>query len=388
MSIIKVIKRKTAGIIGKALYGIHLLPYPKCKLPSYEESLENLKSSGYNFPPLWSSIPPLSNNSYELSIVIPVYNSERHLVKCLNSIMNQNTHFSYEVICINDGSTDGSSDILKQFLSKNGDKMIVHHQENMGISKARNQGIVMARGKYIGFIDNDDTVSQDYVEKIMRVVKDTDADIVQTAFDLVYENGIRFKEKPIKKALLREGDSVERYLIVSGYVWGGAIRKTLFSKLRFPENFWYEDMIMRVSLIRLAKIYATIPDMLYHKTSHSSNAADFLWKEGAIKNIDQYWLPTQIIKYQEETLNLPLDDCQYLCLLEQFSTSLWNRTHKLDSKLVKSLFVLAAEYVKKTAFNKELNDLESRATERVLRKKNYYAWVLLSLSRYYSGFAK
>ena len=263
---IKIYKRKIAGMVGQVLYYMHFFPHSVCKVPSREEALKNLIEAGYDFPPLWSTLPPLASTSCDLSIVIPVYNSEDYLSRCLSSIMNQETEFDYEVICIDDGSTDGSSTILNQFKSKYGDRMIIHHQENKGISRARNQGIVMAKGKYIGFLDNDDTVSRDYVEKIMRMAQDTNADIVQTAFDLVDKDGIRFKEKPKQKVILQESDTYEMYLHVNGYIWGGAMKKTLFSKVRFPEGYWYEDMIMRITLMRLARVYATIPEMLYHKT--------------------------------------------------------------------------------------------------------------------------
>ena len=388
MNIIKTIKRKIAGMVGKVLYYLHFFPLPDCKLPNREESLKNLTEAGYDFPPLWKTLPPLASTSCDLSIVIPVYNSEDYLSRCLSSIMNQETEFDYEVICIDDGSTDGSSTILNQFKSKYGDRMIVHHQENKGISRARNQGIIMAKGKYIGFLDNDDTVSQDYVEKIMRMAQDTNADIVQTAFDLVDKDGIRFKEKRKQKVVLQESDSYEMYLHVNGYIWGGAMKKVLFSKVRFPEGYWYEDMIMRITLMRLVRVYTTIPEMLYHKTSHDNNAAVKLWKSGKIKSVDQYWLPTQLILYQKEKIDIPVNDGQYLSLLEQYSVSLWSRTHDLKSRIFKSLFVLASENIISLNYTPSFIDKESKATEKVLKMKNYYAWILLSASRFYSGYSK
>ena len=94
----------------------------------------------------------------------------------------------------------------------------------------------------------------------------------------------------------------------------------------------------------LAKTYATIPKILYHKTSHPNNAAEKLWKMGAIKSIDQYWLPINL-KYQKEELEIPINDGQYLNLLEQYSSSLWIRTHKINTSIFKSLFVLASDNV-------------------------------------------
>lgn len=388
MSVLKVYKRKIAGIIGKMLYYIHYLPLPSCKLPNSEEALKHLNETGYSFPPLWKDLAPLATTSCDLSIVIPVYNSEDFLAQCLSSIMNQKTQYNYEVICIDDGSTDGSSKILNRFKSEYSDRIIIHHQKNKGISKARNQGIIMAKGKYIGFMDNDDTVSQDYVEEIMKRAQETDADIIQTAFDLVDKDGISFKEKNKQEIVIGDSDSHNMHFHVSGYIWGGCMKKSLFSRVRFPEDYWYEDMIMRITLMRLSNVYATIPKILYHKTSHSNNASIKLWKRGTAKSIDQYWLPTQLISYQIKELEQPVNDGQYMSLLEEFSSSLWSRTRKLNTIIFKSLFVLASEVIIQLNYNPKVIDKESKATDRVLKKKKYFAWLLLSASRYYSGFVK
>ena len=122
-----------------------------------------LRDAGYPFKPLWGELPKLSENTKDLSIIIPVYNSERFLAKCLDSILNQQTQFDYEVICINDGSKDSSLQILNRYKEQFSNKMIVVSQQNQGISATRNNGITMAKGEFVGFLDNDDVVSPLYV---------------------------------------------------------------------------------------------------------------------------------------------------------------------------------------------------------------------------------
>lgn len=109
----------------------------------------------------------------KVSIIIPVYNSEKYISKCLDSILNQ-TYKNIEILVINDGSKDNSIDILRDYEKKD-DRIVVIDKENEGVAKTRNQGIKKATGDYIMFIDNDDFIDEDYVETYL---KNTDYDIV------------------------------------------------------------------------------------------------------------------------------------------------------------------------------------------------------------------
>lgn len=117
------------------------------------EAWATLKAAGYFPRPLWDKIKPLQESSIDLSIIIPVYNAEEYLHLCLESILKQKTNFTYEVVCINDGSNNGSLSILEKFAEIYSCKLVVVSQLNAGISISRNRGIAMAKGKYIGFID-------------------------------------------------------------------------------------------------------------------------------------------------------------------------------------------------------------------------------------------
>lgn len=115
----------------------------------------------------------------KVSIIIPVYNVEKYLRKCLDSIVNQ-TIKDIEIICINDGSTDNSLDILKEY-QRNDKRIHIINQENAGVAIARNKGLDIASGKYIMFIDSDDYVDSKYVETPLKHIEKTNSDIVQFA---------------------------------------------------------------------------------------------------------------------------------------------------------------------------------------------------------------
>ena len=107
-------------------------------------------------------------NSVDFSFIIPCYNVEEYLEECLDSVINQ-TFTDFEVICINDGSTDGSVKILDEFMQK--DRRIkVIHKKNEGVSKARNEGIVKATGKYIMFVDADDWVDEEQYNELINML--------------------------------------------------------------------------------------------------------------------------------------------------------------------------------------------------------------------------
>lgn len=99
----------------------------------------------------------------EISIVLPVYNVEKYLVRCLDTILDQTFKLDYEVICVDDGSTDNSGKILDKYAKKN-PKIKVIHQENLGLSEARNTGLKHVKGKYTMFIDSDDFIAKNALE--------------------------------------------------------------------------------------------------------------------------------------------------------------------------------------------------------------------------------
>lgn len=111
------------------------------------------------------------------TIIVPVFNVEKYLEKCLNSISNQNFEYDYEVILINDGSTDKSLAICKEYI-KNNESWILINQKNKGPSAARNAGIKNSKGKYLIFIDSDDYIEKDMLKNIFDVVKNKEVDLI------------------------------------------------------------------------------------------------------------------------------------------------------------------------------------------------------------------
>lgn len=108
----------------------------------------------------------------EISIIIPVYNASQHLADCLDSVLQQSFP-NLEIICINDGSTDDSLQILQAYHQKHS-RITIHDQKNAGVSAARNVGLAIAQGKYIGFVDSDDKIFPDYLTTLYNLIQNAD----------------------------------------------------------------------------------------------------------------------------------------------------------------------------------------------------------------------
>ena len=114
----------------------------------------------------------------KISVIVPIYNCKNYIKRCVDSLL-LGTHPNMEIILVNDGSTDGVEDVLATY--ENRDNVIIIHQENGGVSAARNRGLESATGQYIGFVDADDFVDEKMYSTLLTIATERDADIVQSA---------------------------------------------------------------------------------------------------------------------------------------------------------------------------------------------------------------
>lgn len=168
---------KIARFLLKLILPIMKFGTVKIDLEEAEKKLEKVYQSKELFTDSDIQNLPI-DETIDLSIIVPVYNSEKFLKKCMDSIVEQKTKYHFEVIAVNDGSTDGSLEILREY-EKNYDFFRVVSQANGGISVARNTGLNHAKGRYVGLIDNDDYITEDYVEILLDRAYQKKADIVK-----------------------------------------------------------------------------------------------------------------------------------------------------------------------------------------------------------------
>lgn len=193
----------------------------------------------------------------ELSIIIPVYNVENTLRRCVESVLNQSFQ-DFEMILVNDGSKDKSAEIADDYAAKN-NKIRVIHQQNQGLSAARNAGIRLAKGNYITFIDPDDFVDLHTYQQLMeRLTQHSEYDILE--FSVIEKYGSKQERQLILPEKLYTDPSkywLEGQTYLHTYACNKIYRRELFDKIEFPRGKNFEDAHTLPKLINTAKVIAT-----------------------------------------------------------------------------------------------------------------------------------
>lgn len=238
----------------------------------------------------------------EISVILPVYNSETYLKECLDSLVNQ-TFSDIEILCINDGSSDGSLQILKEY-EKNDERIIVVNQDNLGVAKTRNNALKMIKGKYVYFMDSDDYLDQNAFKKLHANISANESEICILkaffvngdekykfpAFDLDKEfSGVNFNKftftyKDIKRHVLNDLFAPWLKLYSSEFLLSN-------NEFTFPDIKSYSDAPFHVKTILNAERISFIPEYLYYYREvddslvhSSSNTINFFTLSDIIKD--------------------------------------------------------------------------------------------------------
>lgn len=233
----------------------------------------------------------------KVSIIVPIHNSEIFLSRCLDSIVNQ-TFKDMEIILVNDASTDESLTIMKLYKEKYPEKIvIIDLNKSKGPGGARNEGIKIAKGEYIGFVDSDDTIEKEMYEQLYKIAKEKDYDMVDCAFNNKHVNKL-----VLTTVIETWGDITlekRKHLIAfPGFIWSKIVKRSILidNNILFRENITFEDMdfLPRV-LMKINSIYAS--DMVlynYEKnirsiTSSSDEEVQIYDKMTALRTLVKYF---------------------------------------------------------------------------------------------------
>ncbi len=281
----------------------------------------------------------------KLSVIVPVYNVEEYLEQCLNSVCNQ-TLTDIEIICVNDGSTDKSGDILQDFANK--DRRIqVISQENAGLSAARNTGLKYATGEYITFLDSDDWVALDFYETLYKSAKENDADmavgnVIYYYHDCWFEWGGATRNSFGDNMLLIEKREHKKRLLQSCAVWNKIYKRELIidNNLHFYHGKMVEDFPFTFMAVALADKIVCCPfTFIYYRQRPTSIMYD---KSKQVRNVwdvlDNYYT------LLEELNNTKLaDKAFYMRVLGTFAIknmSGWSARLSRKEKLKHELAIL------------------------------------------------
>lgn len=287
-----------------------------------------------------------------ISVVIPVYNVEKYLSECLDSVINQ-TYKNLQIILVDDGSTDSSGKICDEYAEKDA-RITVVHQSNAGAGAAKNTGLDLVKGEYFSIIDSDDYIELDMYEKMVNSLEKYNADIVQCLFRNVFVNDSfdrKYKIKGNYPKVLTSKSFLKEYLYDWKYAifWNKLFKSSLLKEIRFPVGRKIDDEFFTYKLVCNAKKVVNIDNILYNyrmrKTSvMNENNSDRLIYDRIDCFIERYNYISNVYPSLKKNYNLKLyDDLLYfkdsakdngkiLSLINNFSRKKSNGFDKLYQK--------------------------------------------------------
>lgn len=262
----------------------------------------------------------------KVSVIIPVYNVENYLRKCLDSLVNQRLK-DIEIIVVNDGTTDNSQEIINEYVKKYPKKVVSIIQENGGQGAARNTGLLHAKGEYIGYVDSDDYVEENMYEELYKKAKEEDSDIVICGNNVVKENYELFSKEDVDK----------EFLLGKMAVWNKIYKKNIIvdNKIQFRSKVWYEDLDFTMKVYFSSKKISYVDKPLYN----------YLLREGSTMNNNNIKRNLELIEAFDSLIdyckdkkiyNKAKDEIEFLCIYHMYifaTTRVLNTNNKYKDKI-------------------------------------------------------
>lgn len=288
-----------------------------------------------------------------ISVIVPAYNVKKYVEKCVYSIINQ-TFPDYEIILVDDGSTDGTS-ILCDELAKKSDKIRVFHKENGGLSDARNFGMDKAQGEYITFIDSDDYVAPTYLKELYEPIEQDDVDVTITLLTPFWEN-----ENPVVKykdgyTVVSAEESVRKMLIredIAHSAGGKLYKRYLWKDIRFPVGRLYEDYLTTFFVMENVKKVGITNTSLYYYLQRSDSIMHYKCTERTVTIVEATEQVTPKIIAKWPNLEVEAKDLQVAQCLKCKQQILNEAPHKFEV-VEKNIEFIVDRNKKKLLFSKK-----------------------------------
>lgn len=284
-----------------------------------------------------------------LSIIIPCYNVERYISKCLYSIINQNLPFEkYEIICVNDGSTDNTLYIIEEIIRNNPNLNIsLFSQKNAGLSATRNFGLEKANGQFVWFIDSDDFLFDNTIVTLINKALDGDVDLLWFDHVLIDEEGkfLPLPQEDIKNIpqdiIFKGSDFLKNYFGRSCMVWAFLFRREFLNKIgiRFEEGRFFEDILFTSIAIDKADRVCYVKILAYNYLIRE-NGSIMRDKSKSIKRIEDGLYIAKILNSYEPKANAPTYFNKFISLITIYQL-------RTASKIDKNFYYKCFFYCKK-----------------------------------------
>ena len=345
-----------SGPVFSALRG-RALARPATFVPDARDRLEAISPRPCHMRAVPTPLPPAT---LDVSVVVPVYNVERYVADCLESILSQELDGSMEVIAVIDGSPDDSEAIVRRLAEKDA-RLRVIVQENAGLSAARNAGIACAQGRWIAFVDSDDMLAPGHLAALLARARGEGCDVAGSLWRRMSEDGV----------VGELGEPVRTHMAP----WGRLYRRGVWERLRFPVGCWYEDLITpccvqplfsEVFVDDAGYLYRSRPGSIVEESSSNPKA------------LDSYWALEGMLGWRGD-LGIVLGQEDYDRLLQLMGPLLMGRTTFLDDEGRRALFSACCDLLASLAELRGVRTALGGAwedVERALRERRYKLWCL------------
>lgn len=312
-----------------------------------------------------------------ITVIVPVYNVENYLSRCIESILHQD-YTNFELLLIDDGSTDNSGDICEEY-KKSDNRIIVFHKKNGGLSSARNYGIENSKGEYISFIDSDDFVAPNYLQVLVDLIIKYKTCISTVRGCKTSKSEIIYTKGEDKETLFSTSDALFQMCINNWFgisAWAKLYRKECFDKFRFPEGKIYEDLLTVPYVISQCKAIASSKKELYFWYERAGSITNSNITE---KNFVWFEAISQLVDYLDD--NFPkLHDAVVKRLIDDSFDMLMNNLVFDEDYLKKAAIVknFCNKYWKTAYKNKNLKMERKVQASLASFNLNLYRWIYLS----------
>lgn len=301
----------------------------------------------------------ISNKTYDLGIVIPAYNVQKYIIKCLDSIINQKTSYKIQIIVIDDGSTDNTLSLLLKYK----DKIDIIHHDNCGIANSRNKGLDKIDSKYIMFIDSDDYLEDDSIQKLLDIGFNGNFDIVEGGYNEVDKNN------NVTRTVNREESNDKHNLL--GFPCVKIIKSELFNNVKFP-NYLFEDSIMRQIVYERTTKIKICPFNVYNYRIYNANQS-LHHKLTNNRMIESLYITMQLSEDRKK-FGIKLNQDYYEYILKM-ATLIYARIRYLDLDIIKNVFSIYSDFVIKKFKDYKTLNCSYKYLEKSLKNKNFDLYI-------------
>lgn len=313
-----------------------------------------------------------ADKNVDVSVIVPAYNAERYIEKCVESILNQKTKYIIELIVVNDKSTDKTAEILEKYRNIQRVK-IIDLQDGGSAAKARNAGIANGVGRYVTFVDSDDVLSQNAVETLVFAAEATSADIVQGGWRYIDTEGTSGLTQTYAKAEYW-GKKVNDRFDLPGMPWGKLYKREMFENIRFPDEYTcFEDAIIHFLVFRKAKKVVSIEDTVYSWRKNPNGITQT--SQSRDKALQSCWIVEALLE-ADKSLRFQRDEMFAICLIGQLSNFCYVNVREMGEDVKKMIFAFCCDL-----YDKNLKDFDTirlpyavKAGADALKSKRFDLW--------------